>query len=160
MTDYQIGSSTRRCSRSGRELKIGERYCSVLLQDGGSLVRQDFGLDAWVGPPDGAIGFWQSRVPATTAPRRPPVDDEMLIECLGRLEGTTESGAKRFRYVLALFLMRRKRLRLEDTRQEGGEEVWSMRCTRSNARFQVVDPNLGDDELESVQEEVFRVLGW
>ena len=160
MTDYQIGSSTRRCSQSGRELKIGERYCSVLLQDGGSLVRQDFGLDAWVGPPEGAIGFWQSRVPATTAPRRPPVDDEMLIECLGRLEGTTESGAKRFRYVLALFLMRRKRLRLEDTRQEGGEEVWSMRCTRSNARFQVVDPNLGDDELESVQEEVFRVLGW
>ncbi len=160
MTDYQIGSSTRHCSQTGRELKVGERYCSVLLQDGGSLVRKDFGLDAWVRPPDGAIGFWQSRVPAVTAPRRPPVDDEMLLECLGRLEGTSDAGAKRFRYVLALFLMRRRRLRLEDTRHEGGEEVWLMRCTRGNTRFQVVDPALSDDELESVQEEVFRVLGW
>lgn len=160
MTDYQIGSSTRRCSRSGRELKVGERYCSVLLQEGGGLVRQDFALDAWDGPPEGAIGFWQSRVPAATAPRRPPVDDDLLLECLGRLEGTTEPGSKRFRYVLALFLMRRRRLRLEDTRTEGGGEVWSMRCTRTNARFLVVDPGLGDDELESVQEEVFRVLGW
>ena len=35
-----------------------------------------------------------------------------------------------------------------------------MRCTRGNTRFQVVDPALTDDELESVQEEVFRVLGW
>jgi len=88
------------------------------------------------------------------------VDDEMLLECLGRLEGTTEAASKRFRYVLALFLMRRRRLRLEDTVREGGEEVWAMRCTRSNARFRVVDPGLGDDELESVQEDVFRILGW
>ena len=160
MTDYQIGSSSRQCSRSGRELKVGERYYSALLQDGGSLVRKDFASDAWDGPPEGAIGFWQSRVPAATAPRRPPVDDEMLLECLGRLEGTADAGAKRFRYVLALFLMRRRRLRLEDTLREGGEEVWSMRDTRSSARFRVVDPGLGDDELESVQEEVFRVLGW
>ena len=94
------------------------------------------------GPPEGAIGFWQARVPAATAPRRPPVDDEMLLDCFARLEGTAEPAAKRFRYVLALFLMRRRRLRLEDTRQEGGEEVWPMRCTRSGARFQVVDPGL------------------
>ena len=40
MTDYQIGSTTRRCSQTGRELKVGERYCSVLLQEGGSLVRK------------------------------------------------------------------------------------------------------------------------
>jgi len=160
MTDYQIGSSTRLCSRTGRELKVGERYCSVLLQEGGDLVRKDYALDAWDGPPEGAIGFWQSRVPVATAPRRPPVDDEMLLECLARLEGTSDAAAKRFRYVLALFLMRRRRLRLEDTRREDGEEVWLMRCTRGNGKFRVVDPALSDDELESVQDEVFRVLGW
>ena len=160
MTDYQISSTSRQCSLTGRELKVGERYCSVLLQEGGSLVRKDYALDAWKQPPEKAIGYWQSRVPAATAPKRPPVDDEMLVECLGRLEGSTDAEAKRFRYVLALFLMRRRRLRLEDTRREGGEEVWLMRCTRSNTRFQVVDPALSDDELESVQEEVFRVLGW
>src|SRR3954470_10994401 len=127
MTDYQISSSTRRCSLTGRELKVGERYCSVLLQEGGNLVRKDFALESWDRPPEGAIGFWQSRVPVATAPRRPPVDDEMLLECLGRLEGTADEAARRFRYVLALFLMRRRRLRLEDTRREGGEEIWSMR---------------------------------
>jgi hypothetical protein len=82
------------------------------------------------------------------------------MACLQRLESETDSTKIAFRYVLALLLMRRKRLRLEDTKKEGPREVMLLRCTRKGDRFRVADPALSDHELESVQDEVFRVLGW
>jgi hypothetical protein len=160
MTDYQIQSSTRRCAITGRELHPGERYYSVLLDEGSSFTRKDFSLEAWEGPPAGAFSFWQSRLAAGEAQRRPLIDDEMLMECLNRLEGEDDPSRLSFRFVLALLLMRRKRLRLEESRREGGQEVLALRCARTGARYRVLDPGLSDEELESVQDEVFRALGW
>jgi hypothetical protein len=160
VTDYQIQSSTRRCAVTGRELQPGERYYSVLLEEGGSFVRKDYSREAWTGPPPGAFSFWQGRLPTGTAPRRPPIDDDLLVECFTRLEGELEPNRLSFRFVLALLLIRRKRFRLEDTRKLGGQEVLAVRCTRSGTRHEVLDPGLSDGELESVQEDVFRVLGW
>jgi hypothetical protein len=109
MIDYQIQPSTRRCSVTGRELKAGERYYSVLLDEGGQLVRRDYSREAWQGPPAAAFSFWQGKVHASSAPRRPPIDDELLLDCFRRLEGETEPGRVSFRYVLALLLVRRRR---------------------------------------------------
>lgn len=160
MTDYQIQASSRRCAVTGRELAPGERYYSVLLDQGDSFIRQDFCLEAWQGPPEKTFSFWQGRLPSGGAPKRPPIDDELLLDCFARLEGEPEPGKQAFRYVLALLLIRRKRLRLEDSRSEGGSEVLSLRDARSKARYLVIDPGLPDDELEAVQDEVFEVLGW
>ena len=159
MIDYQIQPSTRRCSVTGRELKAAERYYSVLVDEGGTLVRRDYSREAWQGPPAGAFGFWQGKV-AGPAARRPPVDDELLLDCFGRLEGESEPGRVRFRYVLALLLMRRRRLKFEEARREGTQEVLQLRCTRTGARHQVVNPALSDEELEEAQDDVFRALGW
>jgi hypothetical protein len=160
MIDYQIQASTRRCTVTGRELTPGERYYSVLIDEGSTLTRRDYSLAAWQGPPPGAFSFWQGRLPAGNGPRRPPIDDEILMECFGRLEGELEPARVSFRFVLALLLVRRKRLRLEDVRQEGGQEILTVRDTRGGARHQVIDPGLPDDELEAVQDEVFQLLGW
>ena len=161
MTDYQIQASSRRCAVTGRELAPGERYFSVLLDRGDSFVRQDFSLEAWQGPPERTFSFWQGRLPMSGGPpRRQPIDDELLLDCFARLEGELEPGKQAFRYVLALLLVRRKRLRLEDSRREGDLDVLALRDGRGKGRYLVVDPGLPDDELESVQDEVFEVLGW
>jgi hypothetical protein len=160
MTDYQIQASTRRCAATGQELQPGERYYSVLFDEGARLTRKDYSLKGWQGPPEGAFSFWQGRLPAGSASRRPPIDDDILLECFGRLEGDLEPARLSFRFVLALLLVRRKRLRLEDARQEGGQEILTLRDARSGRTTHVIDPGLPDDELETVQDEVFQLLGW
>jgi hypothetical protein len=160
MTDYQIQAPAPRCAGSGRELKPGERIFSVLLLEGGRFVRQDYGKEAWGGPPSGFFSFWQSKVPTGTKPKKPPIDDEVLVECLGRLEDDPTPQKMSFRYVLALLLMRRKRLRLEETTKESGSEVLRLRCPKTGMMYAVLDPGLSDDELEAAQDDVFRVLGW
>ena len=96
MTEYQIQPNTRRCSVSGRELKPGERYYSVLLDEAGKFVRRDYAAEAWQGPPADAFSFWAGRVPAAGDRKRPPIDDDMLLDCFQRLEERTDAGGREF----------------------------------------------------------------
>jgi hypothetical protein len=160
-TDFDIQGLTRVCSATGRELKAGERYYAVLLDDAGKFVRKDFAVDAWAGPPAGAIAHWTGRVPASDRPRKPTFNEELLLDCFHHLSGSTEPGRVNFRYVVALLLMRRRRLKFEDVRQaEGGAHVLVVRDAKGGARHEVPDPRLTEDEVAAVQVEVFRVLGW
>src|SRR5262245_59814204 len=104
MTDYQIQPSTRRCAASGREIQPGERFYSVLVDEGGAFVRRDYSEPSWSGPPEGALGFWRTRLGLDRKPRRPPIDDELLVECFRRLDSESEAKQIAFRFVLALLL--------------------------------------------------------
>lgn len=160
MTEYQIQPNTRRCAVSGRELQSGEKYYSVLIDKGGTLLRQDFAADAWHGPPDNAFSFWCGRVPTPERGQRPRIDDDLLADCFGRLERQTEPAQVNFRYVVGLLLMRRRRLKLEETRVEAGQETLRLRCARTGAVYAMVNPGLPGEEMARIQEEVFKVLGW
>jgi len=154
VTEYQIQPNTRRCVVSGRELKPGERYFSVLLDEGGKFVRRTTARSV-ARPPADAFSFWAGRRPGRRRPSPPPIDDDMLLECFGRLEGRTGRRAENFRFVLALLLMRRKRFKFEETRNETAR-VLCLRCVRTGTRHEVANPRLTDEEMAAVQEDVFR----
>jgi hypothetical protein len=160
MTEYQIEANTRRCALTGRQLQPGEKYFSVLLDEGGRFQRRDYSREAWQGPPQGAFSFWAGRIPDADESRRPKIDDEMLLDCFGRLEGDDDPGRIRFRYIVALLLMRRKRFRFDEARTDGEYETLILRCNRTGQQHRVVNPLLTEDEMVAVQEEVFKVLGW
>jgi hypothetical protein len=160
MTDYQVGTNSRRCCVSGRELQPGEKYYTTLVEEAGKLVRRDYAADAWTGSPKDAFSFWSGRVPPSGSRRRPQMDDELLLDCFVRLEDQTEPARIRFRYVLSLLLMRRRRLRFEEAEMDGPLEVLVLRCSRGGARHRVTNPGLTDEELAGVQDDVFQALGW
>ncbi|HEX4606980.1 MAG TPA: hypothetical protein VH092_02120 [Urbifossiella sp.] len=162
MTEYDIQGPARTCAVTGRELKTGDRFFAVLREEGGRLVRSDTAAEAWTGPPAGVVAYWAGKVPAgTDRPRKPVVNDEVLLDGFDRLAGTTDAEGLNFRYVAALLLMRRKRFKFEDVfRDPAGNDVMLVRDARGGAVHQVVDPRLTDDQITTVQTEVFRVLGW
>jgi hypothetical protein len=161
MTQYDLAAPARVCAATGRTLPPGERIVSVLTDDGGKLVRQDFSADGWPGPPPNAVAHWQGKVPTATAPKRPAVNEPLLFDCFDHLAGQTEPNKVHFRYVVALLLMRRKRLKFEDVKRTAdGGEVLVLRDTRGGKRVEVRDPRLSEDEIEGVQAQVFQVLGW
>jgi hypothetical protein len=160
MAEYQIQPNARRCSASGRELRAGERFFSVLTEQSGKFVRSDYAADSWQGPPHDAFSFWAGKIPSGDARKRPVIDDELLLDCFNRLEGQTEPGRIKFRYVVGLLLLRRRRMRLEDTVREEGSEILYLRCSRTGTRHRLVNPALSEDETSAVQDEVFQALGW
>ena len=162
MTEYDIQGPTRVCAVTGRELKPGDRFFAVLSEGAGKLTRTDYAADAWPGPPQGAVAYWAGKVPQAGAkPRKPAVNDDLLLDCFDRLKGSGAPDGLNFRYVASLLLMRRKRFKFEDaTRDDQGRDVMIVRDTRGGAVHHVVDPRLTEDQIATVQAEVFRVLGW
>jgi hypothetical protein len=160
MTEYQIEANTCRCAVSGRELNVGERFYSVLVEQAGKFRRMDYSAEAWQGPPEGTFSFWTGKIPPGGQNRLPRIDEETLADCFQRLENETEPGRVRFRYVVALLLMRRKRFRFEETIKGDDQGVISLRCNRTRQVYRVVDPQMTEEEMAAVQEEVLQVLGW
>lgn len=160
MTNYEIHGPARVCAATGRELKPGERAYSVLRDEGGRFVRTDYAADAWPGPPAGAIAWWAGRIPEAGRPAKPTINEDLLVDCFEHLADTTDPGRQRFRYVVALLLMRRKRFKFEDARKDGGRETLVVRDGKSGRRHEFPDPQLTDPEMDAVRDEVFRVLGW
>jgi hypothetical protein len=160
MTDFQIQPNTRRCCVTERELVPGERFYSVLVDEAGKFVRRDFSAEAWQGPPAEAFSFWAGKVPESSGPRRQPIDDETLLDCFRRLEGQTDPPRLNFRFVVALLLTRRRRLKFEEAVKEDGREVLCLRCVRTGSRHRVLNPSLTEEETAAVQEQVFEALGW
>src|SRR5215831_9812478 len=134
--DYHIQPNSRRCAATGREMQPGERYFSALLDENQQLVRKDFCQEAWQGPPAGAFSFWTGRVQAANDRTKPRFDDDLLEDCFQRLEGQTEPARVNFRYVVALLLMRRRRLRFENSVIDAGVEKMMLRCQKTGARYE------------------------
>jgi hypothetical protein len=162
MTDYDLQGPTRVCAASGRELKPGDRFFAVLREEAGKLTRTDYAPETWTNPPQGVVAYWAGKVPLAGAkPKKPAINDELLLDCFDRLKGSAEADGLNFRYVAALLLMRRKRFKFEDaTRDEHGRDVMIVRDARGGAVHHVTDPRLTEDQIAAVQAEVFRVLGW
>ncbi len=160
MTEYQIQPNTRLCAVSGRPLEVGERFYTALLEEGDHFVRKDFSKEAWQGAPPGTFSFWTGKVPPAEENAKPRFDDNLLEECFHRLDAQTDPSRVNFRYVVALLLIRRKRLKFEQTVSEAGVEKMRVFCAGTGERYEVINPRLTEDEMTQVQEEVFKVLGW
>jgi hypothetical protein len=161
MTEYEIQGPTRVCAATGRELKPGDQFHAVLVEQVGKLVRIDYAAEMWPGSPPDAIAHWSGRMPTTDKRRKLVVNDDMLLGCFDRLKDSTDPDGMNFRYVVALLLMRRKRFRFEDViRDAAGRDVLLLKDAKGGTVHQVTDPRLTDDQIAAVQTEVFRVLGW
>jgi len=162
--DYKISASTRTCQACGRPFGVGDTYFSTVVEADGDemFARQDFCPECW--SPDGAayFSFWKARIPEpppakSTGPRL--VDLGRLMQLFEHLAGADQEHAQRFRYVLGLVLMRKRRLRLLSQRRVGGKgEELILREVGTQRQHVVRCPSLGEDEIRSVTDRLGDVL--
>ena len=57
--DYQLKPLGKTCAQTGAKLLPGDVCYSAVVAKGNEWERLDFSRDAWKGPPDDAIGYWQ-----------------------------------------------------------------------------------------------------
>jgi hypothetical protein len=160
MTEYEIAGAARQCSITGRALAPGDAIASALVDDAGRIVRRDYAAEAWHEPPPGTIGWWHGRISKDTKPRKPTYNDDVLLDLFRHLAEATEPDRIAFRYVVALLLMRRKRLKFEDLRKQAGQDLLQLRDAQAGTKYDVIDPRLDEAAILTVQDEVLTALGW
>jgi hypothetical protein len=116
MFEYDIKRFNRRCSKTGHEFKAGDVYYSAVVEDGDAFSRFDYSVDAWDGPPEGALGWWRSQV-ATADPNRVYwAPAPLLLEYFVKISQSPEKSD--VYYLMALVLLRKKLLQLVESSDE------------------------------------------
>ncbi|MFO0814873.1 MAG: hypothetical protein U0796_16760 [Gemmatales bacterium] len=155
---YDIAGSSRRCAKTGKVLNAGDRHMVVLFERDDKLVREDICLEAWGEPPAGAFAWWQTKVPEGDDLKKFVIDDNLVYDCFTRLEGENEPQKVNFRYVLALWLLRKRKLKFEEVEQQDGNDWLLLREARIKKIHKVLDPHLNEDAIAAVQQEVETML--
>jgi hypothetical protein len=157
MIDYEVQRCTRRCAATDRELQPGEAFYSTLTAEGAQVVRHDYSQEAWQGPPEGVLGWWKSHMPERNAKKLHWAPNDVMLELLETLEAQPDKTD--MRYVLALLLIRRRVVRLEETEKDAsGREVSVLYCPRRETTYRVVTQMPGDQRTAEIQEELARLL--
>ncbi|MBM4005683.1 MAG: hypothetical protein FJ295_20755 [Planctomycetes bacterium] len=157
MIDFEVQRFTRHCSRSGRELLPGESFYSVLVQQGASVSRVDYAADAWEGPPDNSLGWWQSRVPDTTSRRIQWAPNQVMVEYFERLADDPQN--QDLRYVLTLLMIRRRILRQEEVETDSDGQEWiRVFCGRNECHYRVKVAMPDESRGDAIQTELSKIL--
>lgn len=155
--DYEVQRCTRQCGKSGRDLAPGEEFYSVLVAEGSEVVRRDYAVEAWEGPPEGAVAWWKSQMPNPQATKMRLAPNEVLLQLFDQLEDQPEK--RDMRYVLALLLVRRRVMRLEESERDAeGNELLVLYCPRRDAAYKVPEETPGDARVKEIQEELGQLL--
>jgi hypothetical protein len=152
--DYQLKPLGKTCSQTGKPLGPGEICYSAVVEKGSEWVRLDFSAGAWTGPPEGALGFWRVTVPARDQPRRRSLDPDALLRQFEQLSEDANPGSEKFRYVLALLLVQRRRLRITQTRSDSSGSLLELSGLQGEGPFEVRDQQLSDSEIAALQQEL------
>lgn len=155
MHEYNIKPVGRICAGTGQEL-VARTFChSVLVDKDGDLLRLDFSEEGWKEPPHGLLAHWLCEVPEPSATIKKSLDVDDLMRQFEQLSEEASPARDKFRYVLALLLVQRRRLKLDGTKVLDDQEFLEVTGARGEGTFLVPVQQLDDAEVQELQDAVF-----
>ena len=158
MEQWEVQRTEGVCAGTNRKLEPGEEYYATLIDNKTFFERRDYSCAYWEQHHPEVFSFWKTRIPEPSQKKKLFVDDSVLINLFERLGVETEELKVNFRFVLALILMRKRRLKYEDSRREGAREIWSMRFVRETETHDVINPQLTEEQIQEVSQELSTIL--
>jgi len=157
--EYDIAKAAEHCCKCEREMAPAEEFMAALVDAGETFRRDDFCLACWEArdaESDAALfSVWRCRAPEPEKPQRQLVGNEALMDMFEKLGKSEEPAKLNFRFVLALMLMRKKLLVYVGSAAAGdGRETWTMHWKNRDDPIAVVNPQLDDDKIAQVAEQL------
>lgn len=160
--DGKIAAPTLRCAATGAALQPGETIYSALTLHEGVFARLDYHASAWPTVDHAAIGilsWWRRTLPRDDGrPRALKLDAAVLSQLFADLVAARDRPSQCFCYIIALCLVRIRRLRLQgiEERPDGSWLLLVERGTQHVSRLR--DPRMDRQEEEQVRANLMRVI--
>jgi hypothetical protein len=158
MSEWEINKPLGQCWGSGRKIEYGEEYFGALVETQEGLQRRDYCADYWLNEKPNVFCFWKTKLPNPDQKKQIFVDDDMLMAFFERLQKETEPEKINFRFVLALILMRKRRLKYDETRVDNGNEIWRLKVVGDKQTVEVINPHLDEEQIEQLSSQIGQIL--
>jgi len=158
MEEWTINKPLGECSGTGKKIEAGDEYFAALVETADGLQRRDFCAEYWQKEKPGVFCYWKTKLPEANQKKQIFVDDEMLMSFFERLQGETEVEKVNFRFVLALILMRKRRLKYESAEKKDDREIWKLRISGEKQTVEVENPNLAEEQIKQLSAQIGHIL--
>ncbi len=158
MADWEINRPLGQCCGSGRKIESGEEYYGALVQSEEGLQRRDFSCEYWEHEKPQVYCFWKTRLAAPDEKKEVFISDDMLMAFFERLANETDPEKLNFRFVLALVLMRKRRLKYDSTKMNADREIWCLRVAGEKDVVEVLNPHLTEDQIEELTSQIGQIF--
>jgi hypothetical protein len=163
--EWNIQSRAHACQSCKRLFADKEPFHTLLFDEKHGYERFDVCESCWTsqysqGAVDrkGFVSYWQSvyLVPPAAPPE--PIQKETAETLLRKVLESNDPKLSSALYILAAMLERKRILKVKAQLSREGRRVFVYEHAKSGDLFQIEDPNLQLDQLETVQHEVLHLL--
>ena len=151
--DYRLRPLSTVCSATGQPLVPGSTCVSVLVEEDGRFQRYDYAEEVWEAS-EACLGFWRREVPQPEAKAK-TLDADTLIERLEQLAEEDVPAQAPLAFVMALWLMRRRRLRLDGSETVDGIPRLVLSGSAGEGPFSIRDQQLSAADSEALLAALF-----
>ena len=159
MIDFEVQRASRRCAVTDQEFRPGEVYYSLLVEEGGQVVRRDFAVSAWPGPPSNAVGWWRATLPESAATGHKMAPNEIALELFDRW--STQADKQDATYILGLLLVRKRVFRFNDYPAEsssGEGDSLHLLCPARATEYVIPVVEVEPQRAAEIQQELLHLL--
>jgi len=103
------------------------------------------------------IGYWKNLIPDRASGASTVLDIDSLFEYFVQLCDSPNRVEQDYRYVLALLLMRKRRLLLEESIMVDDLPAMRLTGTAGEGPFDVLERDLTESRIEELQHQLFSV---
>ncbi len=150
------------CFATQAPIGYGETFFSVLRFQNGHFVRHDYSESAWEeSPPQDYLSWWRQRrpVPANAQEQGPRlVSPNVLLGIFRDLKDRGERPNQCLAWMLALLLLRAKKLRYHDIRFEEGHSWLWVQERGGKTAYRIRDPQMNSSEHGLLQESMLQLF--
>lgn len=158
MVEWEINKALGRCCGTDRPIELQEEYFAALVETDQGLQRRDYCQEYWQQNHPTVYCYWKSKLPSPDKKKKLLIDDDMLMAFFERLACETEQEKINFRFVLALILMRKRRLKYDSSKTKDAKEFWILKVAGLGDFVEVQNPNLTEEQIQQLSSQVGQIL--
>lgn len=155
LENWTVESSGTACCECEQKFKGGQSYFSALHEAGEdqpeSFFRADYCCECWESRDrEDCFSFWKTY--RRTTKSKPRVNTAVVFDFFEKLADSDQPDRREMRFVLALYLARRKALTFEEVRRQGDADTLIFSRTGGDETFTVEDPELSEEQIDTATE--------
>ncbi|MAI66499.1 MAG: hypothetical protein CMJ26_01310 [Phycisphaerae bacterium] len=158
-----VSRPTGICAETGDGLVPNTQAMATLSEreEDEGFDRLDYSISAWEEGkrPKRLFSYWKYTVPDSEKKQGIMIDDAVIDDLFERLADEEQPQRIAFRYILALVLLRKRKLKLVGREDADEGEIWLLQCKGVEGEpVRVKNPGIAEEEIQDLSEQLGEIL--
>jgi hypothetical protein len=157
--EWSVNRGSHVCSLCEKTFPEEEVYLSALYDENNEFLRKDFCLECW--DKEGnekSFSYWKTKISKKPEKVEIYAKIDIFYDLFNKLENEKDLSRVNFRYVLSLYLIRKKVLKLISSHKSNKDEYMVLHNVKEGTDTEVLMPQLNKEEVLAVTDEIGKLV--